>query len=176
MYFLAVLSWPTVENRFPPFLLVVPLVHRFSVPVFFRLFPTPCSWHVDRLEPNCNMLQKHTVNGNKKRSPEGDLHANELVSHRLSVQRLFLRREECNTGNGQQHNHGNVRQHGSTGLSSVISIRIGVHGRRVIICKRGRRQDEHRHQRHSDCLVDSSTLNRVKSTSPIASTINGNAS
>lgn len=89
---------------------------------------------------------------------------------------LLAQSEECNTGNSQQHDHGNVRQHGSTGLSSAIGIRIGVHGRRVIICKRGRRQGEHRHQHHGDCRVDSSTLNRVKSTSPIASTINGNAS
>lgn len=51
---------------------------------------------------------------------------------------LLAQSEECNTGNSQQHDHGNVRQHGSTGLSSAIGIRIGVHGRRVIICKRGR--------------------------------------
>lgn len=43
------------------------------------------------LEPNYNMLQKHTVTATKK-PPEGDLHANELASYRLSVQRLFLRR------------------------------------------------------------------------------------
>ena len=38
------------------------------------------------------MLQKHTVNGNKKGLPKETFHANEPVSYRLSVQRLFLRR------------------------------------------------------------------------------------
>lgn len=44
-------------------------------PGLFRLFPAPCSWQVDRLEPNYNMLQKHTVNGNKKGLPRETFHA-----------------------------------------------------------------------------------------------------
>ncbi|MGR6876336.1 hypothetical protein QM008_05925 [Bifidobacterium angulatum] len=44
----------------------MPLVHRFSVPVFFRLFPTPCSWHVDRLE-------LFVCTGNISRSPMAEI-------------------------------------------------------------------------------------------------------
>lgn len=54
--------------------LVVPLVHRFSVPVFFACFLHPAAGMLT-VEPNYNMLQKHTVNGNKKGLPRETFHA-----------------------------------------------------------------------------------------------------
>lgn len=73
---------------------------------FFRLFPASCSWHVDRLEPNYNMLQKHTVSGNKKASrgrpfmlwrlPRGFLDAESCqidISHSVDHQRQRIMRQ-----------------------------------------------------------------------------------
>lgn len=84
--------------------LVVPLVHRFPSRSFFRLFPTSCSWHVNRLEPNCNMSIRLTATKKASRGrpfmlwrlPRGFLDAESCqidISHSVDHQRQRIMRQ-----------------------------------------------------------------------------------